>query len=1156
MYKDMQRFLLFQSFFLTPSARRLLRKIQFIMKLTSIFLIIGTICIHANTGYAQDMHVNLNMEQASLTDVFREIEKQSDYRFFYNNAVVVNTVKKFDLNANDESVSAILNEIFQGTDIDYTMVENYIVLTHKGDNIDALLSKGITQDIAITGTVTDNGDPMPGVNVIVKGTLIGTVTDINGKYQLNVPNANSVLTFSFMGFLPTEVTVGNQREINVALVIDTKRLEDVVVVGYGTMKKSDLTGSVVSVRMADKEMAANVNLTQALQGQAAGINITSLSRAGESGTISIRGQTSFNAAQDPLIVLDGIIYNGSLSDIDISDIEKVDILKDASAAAVFGSRSANGVIIITTKKGQSEKPLFNFNMYYGFQNMAPNPRTKVMNADQYAIRLVDYEYYLSELLPWYRTNPTSAAGRPPRPDVTNRELVAGYLRSAEERENYLAGREIDWINKVYNTSPIQNYNLSVSGQTDRTNYFLSGSYIKQNGILLGDDFYRFTLRANFENKITNWFTVGLNMALSRLDYSGYYNNIETVSNDGYYNEAAMTYALRASPLANERNEFGIYPIFLSGGEFYQRHPLINQYIDDVDITNRMFYVLSAKIDVPFIQGLRYELNYSNTFSNRKLDDFYPTTTYEGASYNNYASKCRYENNEWIVNNIVSYSRTFNDVHSVNATFLYSAEKRYGEGQPGEGGGITPGTRVVSYGFQNPILGYNSLQSGETVFAFSNAWSESSVGLMARLNYAYDSKYLFTATYRRDGFSGFGANNKYAAFPSVSAAWVLSREAFLSEVNWLDQLKLRLSYGVNGNQGIGRYSSLAIGENAQYVFDGSKAVGVYISSMGNPDLGWERTASSNLGLDVMVFNNRISAEFDVYNANTTDVLVRRNLPQISGYSSVMTNLGGVNNKGIEIALNTRNIVSRNFKWDTRVVFSLNRNKITDIYGDGTQMDTGNSWFVGKPIRSLYNYEVDGVWQEEDLFNGTIYPGYYPGMYKIVSQDDTNVLSSTKDRKIVGYRDPNYSFSINNNFSYKGFALSVFINSVQGGNGYYLDNARGLIVPGGSDSFEVRANRPAIYSYWRPDNPVNNVPAMYYAPPLSPAYYMSRSFVRLQDVSLSYNIRKSLLDKIGINSLQVYVSGKNLYTWTDWPGWDPQDDRTPTMRSVIGGLRMSF
>jgi TonB-linked SusC/RagA family outer membrane protein len=1110
-----------------------------IMKLMTFFLFVLIFQLYAGATYSQNEKLSLNMNNVTVEEVINQIEKNTQFKFVFTDKAV-DTSREVSIHVSNGDITEALNQLMRNTDLEYKVVEKLIVLSEK--------TPAITQQIKqikVSGSVLDeNSEPIIGANVREKGTNNGVITDVEGKYSIMVPG-DATLVISYIGFTGQDIDVSNRTNISVVLHENALALEEVVVVGYGTMKKSDLTGSIVSLKMADKEIAANVSLAQALQGYMAGVNVGGAARAGESGSISIRGQTSLSASEEPLLVIDGIIYNGSLSDIDVNDIEKVDILKDASAAAVYGSRSANGVIIITTKKGQSDKPLFNFNMYHGFQEMAPTPRIKVMNGDEFAIRLVDFNYYQQELLPWYQTNPTGAAGRPARPDITDRNLVAKSLRTLEEQENYLANREVDWMNEVNNTAPIRSYNLSVSGKTNRTNYYLSGAYVGQDGIIDGDDFKRFTLRANFENKITDWFSIGLNTSLSRLDYSGYYNNTETVSWDGFYNTAAMTHALRASPLANPVDAKGNYPISLAN-ETAQRHPLLNSYVDDKDIANRLFFVLSAKVDIPFVKGLRYEINYSETFNTHKQNNFFPTTTFEGSSFNNYGEKNLTEGRDWLINNIVSYSNTFNDVHSINGTLLYSAEKRTGES-----------SKLVSYGFQNPILGYNALHLGETQSVTSGAWEEASISYMGRVNYAYDNKYLLTATYRRDGFSGFGNNTKYAGFPSVSAAWVLSRENFLNEVNWLDQLKLRLSYGKNGNQGVGRYASLSKVESAPYVFDANPAVGVYPTTMGNSDLGWESTTSTNLGVDIIVVDQRISAEIDVYNAKTDNVLVKRNIPQLTGYSSVWTNMGKLRNKGIEIALSSVNFKRQDFRWQSRVLFSLNRDEITELYGGENDYDIGNSWFKGEPIKSIYNYVVDGVWQEEDLFNGTIMPGYYPGMYRVRSLNGDDVIDANNDRKIVGNKSPNYRFGINNTFTYKGFAFSFFLNSIQGGNGFYTDDAYDIIAAAGANpDFAIRSNRPSIYPYWRPDNPVNNVPAIYYAPPQNPGYYMSRSFVRLQDVSLSYDLGKKALSKIKLNSLQFYVSGKNLYTWTNWPGWDPEDDNTPLMRSIIGGIKVSF
>jgi TonB-linked SusC/RagA family outer membrane protein len=1115
------------------------------MKLITFFLFLLIFQLYAKGAYSQNAKLSLHMNRVTVEEVIDQIEKSTQFKFVFTDKAV-DTSREVSVYVSNGNVTEALNQLMQHTDLEYRIVEKLIVLSQKAPAVAQQ-----DRERRVSGSVLDeHGEPVIGANVVEKGTANGVITDINGHFTILV-SGGATLQISYIGYIEQEVAVNNQTGIPVILRENTLALDEVVVVGYGTMKKSDLTGSVISLKMEDKEMAANVSLSQALQGYMAGVNVGGVAKAGESGSISIRGATSLSANEEPLLVVDGIIYNGNLSDMDVNDIEQVDILKDASAAAVYGSRSANGVVIITTKKGQSDKPLFNFNMYYGFQEMTATPRTNVMNGEEFAVRLVDFNYYQQELLPWYQTNPTSAAGRPARPDITNRSLVAKSLRSLEEQENYLAGREVNWMDMINNTAPILSYNLSVSGKTNRTNYYLSGSYVSQDGIIDGDDFKRFTLRANFENKITDWFSLGLNTSLSRLDYSGYYNNEETVSWDGFYNTAAMTYALRASPLANPVDAKGNYPIYLAN-ETTQRHPLLNSYVDDLDVANRLFFVLSAKIDIPFVKGLRYEINYSESFHTRKQNNFFPITTFEGSLFNNYGEKNLTEERDWLVNNIVSYAHTFNGVHGISGTLLYSGEKRTADG-----------SKFYAYGFQNPALGYNALHLGETQAISApdegkqRTWEEASIAYMARINYAYDSKYLFTATYRRDGYSGFGAQKKYAGFPSVSAAWVLSRENFMDEVSWLDHLKLRLSYGKNGNQGIGRYASLSKMESAPYVFDANSAVGVSPSTMGNSDLGWESTTSTNLGLDMIVVDQRISAEVDVYNTKTGNVLVKRNIPQLTGYGNVWTNMGELKNKGIEIALSTVNVKNRNFRWQSRVLFSLNRDKITELYGEKNDFDIGNSWFKGEPIKSIYSYVVDGIWQEQDLFDGTIMPGYYPGMYKVRSLNDDNTIDANNDREIIGYKSPNYRFGINNTFTYKGFTLSFFINSIQGGNGYYLDNAYDIIAAAGANpDFAIRSNRPSIYSYWRPDNPVNNVPAIYYAPPQNPGYYMSRSFVRLQDVSLSYNIGKSILNKIKLNNLQFYVSGKNLYTWTDWPGWDPEEDNTPLMRSVIGGLKMSF
>ena len=989
-----------------------------------------------------------------------------------------------------------------------------------------LAAQSATGTSGVSGTVTDgSGVPMPGVTVLIKGTTSGTTTNINGVYTLAAVPANTTLVFSFIGMKTREIVIENRSKIDVKLENETIGLEEIVSVGYGTQKKKDLTGSIVRMEMDGKEQTASTSLVQALQGSTPGLNAVSGSTAGETGSISIRGQTSLSASDAPLVVLDGIIFNGSIGDLNINDIQSVDVLKDASAAAVYGSRSANGVIVINSKKGTSEQPKFNFNAYYGFQDLANTDRTNVMNAEQYAVRLVDY-YYQQDLYAWYKTGPVNADERPGRPDVTDRDLVASYLRTEEEQTNYLNGNEINWIDEVFRTAPIQSYSLSVSGKTKRTNYYLSNSYVDQQGILENDKFKRLTFFGRFESEVSSWLKVGFNPTFSHRDFSGV--------------AASAGYALQASPLGDKYDESGNYPLYIAG-ESYNYHPLGNLLIDDSNPEDYFELVLKGTVEVPWVKGLKYQVDYSKSYKFVRNSRFYPTTVVTGSQLGGVAYKDNNDEKHWLLNSLFTYDGTFGK-HKINASYLFSRENLYGEG-----------LYMYAYGFDNEILGYNSMELAENQETSSSGYEENNLSYMGRINYSYASRYLLTATIRRDGFSGFGDNKKFGNFPSLSLGWVISEESFMDKLDWMDFLKLRLSYGINGNQGIGRYASQSKMASTTTVFDGETAVGLYAYSLGNADLGWEKTASFNLGLDYNLFDNRISGAVDVYKAKTSDVLVERSIPRMTGNSSVWSNIGGVENKGIEVSLATENIRTQDFKWKTNFAFSLVRNKITKLYDDVTE-DTGNSWFVGHSINSIYGYKNDGVWQEKDLFGGTIMDGYYPGQFKVRDLNDDGEISADNDRKIIGSTDPNFRISMTNTVTYKNFSFSFFLNSIQGGNNYYIASNSSALVAGGTDN-AYRLNRTAVRDYWRPDNAVNNAPGIYYNPKINPGVYQSRSFVRLQDVSLAYTFGHNLLSQLKIDNLKVYVSGKNLHTWTKWSGWDAETG-DPMMRSVIGGVNISF
>jgi len=1098
------------------------------MKLTILILTVSILsCLSAET-YWQNTKLTITENNTTLLNVLRALEGQSEFKFFYNEKVDVN--RTVSVEVNQKSITDILDKVLSSTSVKYKVLGRQIALYDKNE-MEPIVN--VQQDKKITGKVTDKtGVPLPGVAIVVKGTTTGVITDANGNFSVsNIPE-NATLQFSFVGMKMQEILVGNQTTVNVKLEDETIGIEEVVAIGYGTMKKSDLTGSSSRVSLGEKIAPANTNLLQALSGVTAGVNIQGSGLSGAEPNLSIRGQTSLSASDRPLIVRDGIIYNGDIADINISDVESVDILKDASSAAVYGSRSANGVMLITTKKGKSEKPAVAFNMSYGYQDMTNNPM-KVMNAEQYAVRLVDY-YYQQNLYSWYKTKPTSATGKPVRPDVTDRNIVAARLRTQEERDNYLAGNEINWVDEITRIAPIQNYNLSFSGKTERSNYFVSASYAKEEGIQLNDQFSRITLNSNVESKVTDWFTLGLISTYTYRDYSGLETNL------GWNQTGARS----ASPLANNKIGSQNYDMFLTG-EAYMPYPLNNLYVDNSDIRNNLFLVGSGKITVPWVKGLTYELNYSTTYSNRNNNTFYPITTPEGAGNKGQAIKNPYEERNSIVNNIISYLRTNGD-HQINATLLYSRENRHAQS-----------STLNAQGFGNPVLGFNNMGLGTVVTVASTAWEENSLSYMARANYSYKNRYMLTGTFRRDGFSGFGANTKFANFPSVSLGWVASDESFLSDINSM-YLKIRASYGKNGNQGIGRYSSFSRMTADAYAYGSSTAIAVYPSTLGNADLGWETTSSYNLGLDYAFYDRRISGSIDVYKSKTTNVLVQRALPPAAGYANVWANIGAIDNKGIEMELKTINL-NGPLNWSTNFVFSINRDKISKLYGGANDKDIGNSWFVGESISAIYDYKMaGGLWTEDELYSGKTLANWYPGQYKYIDQNKDGVIEPTADRSIIGYKAPNYRFSITNTLSYKSFAFSFLINSIQGGNNYYLsDNASAVNVSWRSDDV-YRINQTAVRQYWTPDNGVNNSTGIYNSPAVSSGIYESRSFVRLQDVSLTYNFSPTLLKALKIGNCQFFVSGKNLYTWTKWSGWDPEIGVSdfPMMRSITTGFRVTL
>lgn len=988
-------------------------------------------------------------------------------------------------------------------------------------------SERISAEVDVKGTVKDeNGEPLYGAAVLELGTTNGTITDINGQYALTLQNDNASLKISFIGYKAMEVVVGSRNVVDVQLQLDAAQLEEIVVVGYGTQKKSDLTGAVVSASLEDFKEAPNTNIMQSLQGSVPGIQIGQTTSTGAQPSISIRGQTSINGNQSVLIILDGIIYRGRITDINPSEIESVDVLKDASSRAIYGSQAANGVIMITTKKGKANTPArINYSTSFATQN--PVSPMRLLDREQSLQKVRDILYEDAYLAPGYtELNPNW--------DFDQSELLQPSL------DGIANGSDYDWLEETTSPGHIINHNLSLSGGSENTTYFLSAGHTDHKGYILNDKYKRNALRLNIQTSLNDWLSVGANTYGSFTDYSG--------------TSPSVTNLTKTTPFVVPRDENGELIVNHIGDN--NINPFLTPTADDRETKSNISANLFAVVSIPWVQGLTYRLNYNNSLR-WTLD---AESNLYSAGLTGAAQKSNASVNDRLFDNILSYDRRFGD-HGVNATFVVGYNKIDYEQ-----------TTARGENFANLDLSYNSLEQAVVQTIGSNAWNESATYQLARTGYNYQDKYLVTASVRRDGSSRFAKNNKFAVFPSASLGWVLSKEAFLNS-DVISFLKLRTGYGKNGNL-TDRYTSLArVSSDAGtgYVFGdgGSTAVGTSVSTLANPDLKWETTGELNIGTDFELFDGRVSGSADYYKATTKDLLWERLIPQITGFSRIQTNIGELSNTGLELILRGTPLQTEDLRWDVTFNYSTNSNKIVsllgeDIDGDGVEDDlVSNGLFIGESIGTRYDYETDGIWQLDD----DIMAGYFPGTYRIVDQNADGEISAAEDRKILGRSEAAFRFGIQNTVAYKNFTLRFFVNSIQGGSNGYLGYNHPTGISGTTGTAQ-NSNWFDTYDYWSPTNPNGKYPMVWTRAAINPRKLYSRSFVRLQDISLAYNLDQSLADKLGVTNLKVFVSGKNLLTLTSWDGWDPEtnqgvgtnfgggDNSFPLMKALSVGLDVSF
>jgi TonB-linked SusC/RagA family outer membrane protein len=977
----------------------------------------------------------------------------------------------------------------------------------------------------ITGTVVDQaGEPVIGANIVEKGvTANGTVTDRDGNFNLNI-SPRATLVVSYIGYVTQEIAVENRTELQIILREDLQALNEVVVVGYGYIRKEAVTGAVARANLETFKDVPTNNILEKVKGALPGLNIGGTNRAGQVGDMMIRGQNS-TGGNSPLVVVDGAIFAGSLADISPNDIETFTILKDASAAAVYGSRSANGVILIETKRGAGKngKPVFNLNLNYGLSNELKH--LKVYGPDAYLQRVLDIR----------EANDLEAD--PSKIDI--------YLTD-EERKNYNATPDHrPTVTDPYSITTQPGYNrnvsFSVANRMDKTRYYIATSFIDQRGVEINDQYKYLSVRVNIDSDITGWLNVGMKSFYSFRDNSG---------------TPPPNTKAHFSPWSTLKNEDGTY-MYAPQTTTSFVNPFWEMATDDVKQRNNLNGILTATVKAPWIQGLTYTSTLSNTLRWENDNQFWDKYTTTGSAVNGVGWRQAVNMYNLLWDNIVKYNNTFEEKHYVDVTLLFSQEKYTWEQ-----------VRARAQDFDNLILGTYRLEDGKTQSAETGGSASESLGLMARGTYTYDNKYSITGTIRRDGFSAFSKNKKYGTFPSMGVNWNISREGFMKEIASLDNLAFRATYGSNGNQSISLYQTLAKIATDKYIYAGqpSYVVTQYISSLATDDLSWETTTGLNLGLDFGWLNNRINGAIDLYLTKTNNLLFSLDLPKTSGMNSITSNVGEIQNRGFEVTLNTLNIDHPDFKWSSNFTFSLNRNKIVSILGDDSDGDgkeddlVSSGYFIGKSLETIYDYKVLGMYQQADVDNGTIMNGWRPGEYILEDLDNSGTITSDKDRQILGSRKENFRWSFTNTFGYKGFTLMAHLYSIWGGHGWFLSNNN---FPSNNYAARSDINHP-VFDYWTP----RNTGAFFQRPDygrrgaVTGKKLIDRSFIKLQKISLTYDIGQ-WVKPWGMNGLTVGASADNVFTYAPyWIGLDPEtnqgitDNAIPSLRTYNFSVTINF
>jgi TonB-linked SusC/RagA family outer membrane protein len=1031
-----------------------------------------------------------------------------------------------------------------------------------------VFSKPSADQVKITGTVTDETNlPLPGVTIKIKGTNIAAVTDADGHYSIDA-DENATLVFSFVGYVTQEVALAGRSMVNVKLLPVSKDLNEVVVIGYGTRAVKDVTGAITSVKASKFENDNPTSVTDILKGSVPGISV-SLNTSPKGGSVNdlqIRGRNSLSGSTTPLIVLDGVIYPGDLADINPNDIDRVDVLRDPSALAVYGAQAAGGVVAITTKKGKKGSSVITLNANTGIAQLLENQ--KYYQGEAFLKWRADVQRSANSSNPYYyysdpRNLPAGVTVDQFLNGATG-DPVTVYLQRLglfqNEIDNYMNGKVTDWSKLVFRNGVRQDYTASLSGRGDNVSYYLSGNFTKNQNLIQGGEYNDTRFRVNLEGKAARFLTVGVNAQYSVRDEGASGSALSGQSIDR--TEADWTQIINSSPYGDVYNPDGsLRRIDTDDSGLNQRNPFLgNRYNSNVNVQNVLFSTLYARADLPF--GFKYTLNFSPQIESYRNFFFRPVENPNelsgGTGIRTMENRYRYN-----LDNILNWSKNFG-VHSFDVTFLLNKEKYQ-----------TWYTYTSNSQFSpSDVLGYHNIGAGTLPVESSDDRVYNADALMGRLNYTLMGKYNLTFTARRDGFSPFGLKKPRQNYANGAVAWTFSDENFFktSFFNWLSYGKLRLGYGSNGNRlqsGTADPSlALAVIATNKYptVTSGGTVVNnntIYVRTLQNDELTWERTTGPNIGLDFGILKNRLSGSIDVYNRKTTNLIVDRSLSYVEGLAdpNVLTNIGEVNNRGIEVLLQGRIMNHKNFNWNATGTFYLNRNKIVHLYGayqttdaNGNTItkendDIGNGWFIGHDVDAVWDYKILGVWQTSEAAEAQQYNAK-PGDFKLLDVNGDHKFTND-DKMFLGSTNPKFTWSLRNEFNiYKhfDFAFMVVSNIGQLRQFNQATNNPGSVGFGRTNSY--------VLPYWTPDNPINDYARLNSGSSGTTInVWRKASFLRLQTVSLGYTFSPKLIKRLGMSSAKLFINATNAAIISDWPLWDPQNNG-PTPRYLSAGFNVTF